>query len=606
MSNKNNNLLLGFLLSLIISTQLSLSKVADSNLSIRLLFVSIIVFIAFILLLFKRNKFGYEIDYVIVPYGLFVIYVFISIIWATSYTVSLFDISRIFIFFTLFLLLNRLIEHYKAHLISALLKSMLLMFFVSLAVFLFNIFLNEESIQILSYKYRGISGHENVYSSFIFLASIGSIYSGFYFNNKWRLISIFALLLQLSVIFFIKTRSVLLGHLVLVVVFSLLLFFKTNIIHRRNIFILSLMLTITLTLFILKGFPKLIKIYLNSDIEQIYGEKVGSFDAFNERMLLWDASYKIIDDNIIKGVGAGNWKIDLNKYSVPKIYKVQDLNVNFQRPHNEYIKILSEYGVIGFVLISFLIFYVLFSLLSIINTKERIYIIILISGILGFLTISFFSFPLERIEHNLLVTILLSISYFHIKLNDSSTFRLSTSLSKHINIFFLVFSFIVVFIATSKIKSSYHIKQMFIAWRSERNQDIIKQCDLALTIFTKIDDYSMPISWYSGNAYARLHSFENAKKDLILAYKSNPYNYHVLNDLGSAYYITNQHNLAIKYYKKASVINPRFDEPKLNLVEVYIKADNYKEAHKWEQTLLHDSKRRDKYRIFLENKLNSN
>jgi tetratricopeptide (TPR) repeat protein len=127
------------------------------------------------------------------------------------------------------------------------------------------------------------------------------------------------------------------------------------------------------------------------------------------------------------------------------------------------------------------------------------------------------------------------------------------------------------------------------------NAGVLQQGKKALNFAYSIDPTSLPIKWYTGNSYAVLGNFEQAKVDLISAKNKNPYNRNVLNDLASAYINTNQRDSAIYYYLEASRISPRFDDPKLNLVTIYFNQKQFEKADSCLKTLLHDSERRTKY-----------
>jgi tetratricopeptide (TPR) repeat protein len=103
------------------------------------------------------------------------------------------------------------------------------------------------------------------------------------------------------------------------------------------------------------------------------------------------------------------------------------------------------------------------------------------------------------------------------------------------------------------------------------------------------------VSWYRANAYIKQNKIQLALIDFEKAYNQNPYNHFVLNDLGSAYYVVGQLDNAKLYFEKSIKINPRFDDPKLNLAAIYINEGNFTEAEKRCKSLLHDSERRTYY-----------
>ena len=130
-----------------------------------------------------------------------------------------------------------------------------------------------------------------------------------------------------------------------------------------------------------------------------------------ERTILWRNSYQNIDQTAVFGKGAGRWPIDYLAEGYPKIYRARELQVFFQRPHNEFIRIYFEYGILGLGLFSFILSYVLISAFSL--TKSNKTLRIVFSGMAGFIAPVLFSFPFERVEHTVLLFFLSLITLKH-------------------------------------------------------------------------------------------------------------------------------------------------------------------------------------------------
>ena len=69
-----------------------------------------------------------------------------------------------------------------------------------------------------------------------------------------------------------------------------------------------------------------------------------------------------------------------------------------------------------------------------------------------------------------------------------------------------------------------------------------------------------------------------AKIEFKNAYKIDPYNIHILNNLASSYEKLGDHKNAEIYYKKALKISSHFEETLLNLAAIYFNAKKYDEA----------------------------
>jgi tetratricopeptide (TPR) repeat protein len=301
------------------------------------------------------------------------------------------------------------------------------------------------------------------------------------------------------------------------------------------------------------------------------------------------------------GVGANNWQIYFPSNVLPDIYPIRDLNVTFQRPHNDFLWILSEYGIIGFNLFLIFITGILFLIyLKIANHFDPIYVIIL-SGILGFLAISFFDFPKERIEHNILFYVLIGIAYYLIK---QETFEFKTGLfylPKIVLKILIVILIMIFYFGWLNFKGEYFTKKMYVERIIKNNKNVIYFCDKAQSFCYNIDPTSIPLCWYKGNANANLGNYAAALEDFKNAFRFHPYNHNVLNDLGSSYFMNSKIDSAKIFYMESSRINPSFDDPKLNLTAIFINEGNYNEAQKWNESIFHNSERRDYYRSIINN-----
>ena len=158
---------------------------------------------------------------------------------------------------------------------------------------------------------------------------------------------------------------------------------------------------------------------------------------------------------------------------------------------------------------------------------------------------------------------------------------------------------LVISIGVYRYKGEYYTRKMYDQKRVNNNSGVIQEEKKATNFVYSIDPTSLPLKWYTGNSYALLGNYVQAKKDFIEAYNLNPYNRNVLNDLASAYVNTNELAIAESYYLEASRISPRFDDPKLNLTTLYFNKKQFTKADSCLKTLLHDSERRTKYQTMV-------
>ena len=164
------------------------------------------------------------------------------------------------------------------------------------------------------------------------------------------------------------------------------------------------------------------------------------------------------------------------------------------------------------------------------------------------------------------------------------------------SLFVLVIAVTLIFgIGLFRYNGEYFTRKLYDAKSRDDKSGIIKCGKKAVNFVYTLDPTSVPISWYMGNAYSSVGDFQNAYAELKKAYLLNPFNRNVVNDLGSVFAVTGKADSAKIYYREASRISPRFDDPKLNLVAIYINEKDFRRADSCLKTLLHDSERRTKY-----------
>lgn len=572
------------------------TAVLDYTLSPRFIFLSFFILVFFIYIYFSFNNIKLSIDGFILPYFLFTLFSLASNFWSINTSLSIVESSKTILYFFVFIVTYRLLKYYHQEFLSTLFKTILILFFIStLQVIVQLLDLPEISRKYL-YILTGTSGHKNLYSSFVFLCSIFSFIGFFHLKSFWKFISLIAIVCQVLLIVILQTRAVWVGCSVFL--FSGLLIFllhkKIKSVNYKSIIVYIVSSLILLNVFFIYALPHVLNIYNNHKPVSYNVEEVTDLNTVTERVLVWEKTYNVFYNSPLLGVGANNWQINFPGASLPDIYPVKDLNFTFQRPHNDFLWILSEYGVIGFNLFFLFIITILFFLLFEMLNHFKISSVIILAGVLGFFSISFFDFPKERIEHNILFAIILGMAYFIIKKEAINT-RMFTLPKFGLQILIVGFTAIFYF-AFLNFKGEYFTKKMYVERMKKNNTEVIALCDNALSFCYTIDPTSVPLSWYRGNANANLGNYPAALADFKNAFHAHPYNHYVLNDLGSSYFMNKNIDSAKIFFMESARINPRFDDPKLNLTVIYINEGNYKEAKKWNESIFHDSERRNYYR----------
>ena len=102
-------------------------------------------------------------------------------------------------------------------------------------------------------------------------------------------------------------------------------------------------------------------------------------------------------------------------------------------------------------------------------------------------------------------------------------------------------------VSTKRYNGEFHTSQMNLAYKNSNWNKVSEEVDLANNLFYSIDPMSIPLVWYKGVALFASENINDAKIEFEKAYKIDPYNIHVLNNLASCYEKLGNHKDAELY-----------------------------------------------------------
>ncbi len=446
------------------------------------------------------------------------------------------------------------------------------------------VLLNADLSHTLSYYINGLSAHRNLFSQILLFSLPFTVHGIIAFKSKWRILAIIASVTTFMLIVVLLTKSVWMAVIlssVSVFVFFLNYFrffdLKLRVFRKIAIAFVSFVALVVLSVFIYVQFDSWETIDKQADWIRNY-----RFGSSLERIDLWQKSVDIYRDYPMRGVGAGNWKIVLPSYGTDGLRSEEGV-VNFVRPHNDFLSVLSETGIFGFLLyLGFFVslFYYIYKIVKSKAPKEdKVFSLFMLTGLISYLIISLLSFPKERVEHSIflaLYTIFIVTDYHRIFPLQNENYFKRKKIYYVLVFFFLGFAII---IGIARSLSEYHLKK---ALNYRANQDwsqVIDECDKAENIFTKLDNTSIPIAWYKASALFNSGKHNQAFNEFKRAYSYNPNNIHVLNNLASAYELKGNHDKAIELYKRAINTSSSFEDASINLCAVYFNLGDIEDAY---------------------------
>ena len=586
-----------YLLGLLLGATLAFSDdVLDRTFLPRLgLAFSLLPILAFIIFKERKKVQWPQINLFFYAFLLFFLWNLQSLFWVDTFSEALLECQRVFLsiaifWLSLFFLKND--EEFE----SRLLKLSLLLGLIAIAIATWQIFQIGALDKLSLYEVKGISGHRNLFGAFMFLMLGFALMAAEKLPSFWKIAARIVAALFLLLLFILQARSAWVALVAGSFCFAILYVFnhqKIRLNWRLPLLVLFLFI-LSLSWYSWQG-------GLSQFLERINVTQYLGSETAVERQRLWDKTLCTFQKNPLMGVGAGNWQTHFAGCNIHGLYSVEINNVTYQRPHNDFLWVLSETGLIGFLLYLFFLLGLLFYGIKYLKrtTETNLFPgMTRLSLLVGLLVIACFSFPKERVELIVWMYILLALIYHHAASTRDQNKR-DSFLGQILLIVFMLGSSFSVYTLGHRAQGEFEMNQIYFLKAYQKWPELLAACDAGESRFYTLDPNAIPINWYRGTGHFSQGKFAAAKEDFEEALKIAPYSQHCWNDLGSCLEKLGQRKEAKDCYLQALTISPMFNDPRLNLGILYYKDGDFITAKNY-FTSMQDSIRAKPYLEIIE------
>lgn len=506
----------------------------------------------------------------ILSFAVIIIIYIISAFYNGFGSQSVYVILKLFLLYVFTIIIVQFVaeEGYKPLLISFVYFSL----FSSL-IYFFQLIINySDIISIKSEYYRNkefdavasTMGHKNLLASIQFLILPILIYVVTISKKVIKVLSIVAILMVILIFFQVQSRAVLFAC----VIFGFSLFvLNKGILKKKHL------IGIVLSGIILCGSWYAIMKY--TDRYDAFLQEINKTIDIksSSRYNLYSSSIELIKDHLIFGVGPGNWSIDIWKYG---LYQGQHGKSFAQRPHNDFLWVFSEGGIIAgiaYILLFLILIKDAYYLHKNRKKEDGIFYSLLFSTFLGFFFISLVDFPLERFSHTIIFCVLASFIIVgrikETKIKMPGWFR----------VVFIIICFFSLYVASIRYIGEIHATNAINFKEKGKWNYVIKAIEKSYNKdYYEMENTSTPLLWYRGVAYFNQKRYNLAFQDFKASYNINPYHVHVLNNLATSYQIKGDSKKAKQYYNEVFKVNHTFKESRVNLAAILFNEKKYEEA----------------------------
>lgn len=475
-----------------------------------------------------------------------------------------------------------------------------------------NLFHGAKRFQV-EYYFGSTLGNKNFYAETMFL-SLPFLLDGFIrFNGFRKWLLLFSIAAAVGSIIVLQSVSVFIALLISFLLFVYLfrkfilttenrspVFSKKKIIAGISVCVVLLLGSFIFFQFsdsqnLKFKFTSLYK-YLTADENHVNSKLV--YGSFTERLLLWKHTVKMIADHPLFGVGISNWKLLITNYGNFGIDFMDAGTLRFEHPHSDYLLILAEQGILGLLIYLSIFFFVIkkifFRIKSSLLSIEKLRYLFLLCGIIGFMLLSLFGFPMQRFYQMIFLMLFFTFTF--------SNENKSEETSKPQPFTFLILFFVSVFSVWFFMKryaGEIHFKRALHEQLNKNWNGMEAEIERSKSFPFQSDLLATPLDWYSGFAVFYSGDINKAQTFFERAVKQNPFHVQAWNDLGTCYEQHENYVAAIDCYTRALIINPTFYNAKMNLIAAYFNSGKIEDAY---QTIyqLPWQKGNKQYKQFLE------
>ncbi len=305
--------------------------------------------------------------------GLNLLWEFASCFWGQTYSPGIREMGATLTLFLMVLSLSFLRRsvselYFKKSLIlgiAAVLSAVFVHTLYDLWVFKKTI-LEKHNIGFNSYSLYALKTcfyHKNIVSAFVLLCLVCTYTSSLRFSRRQKLWVAPIIFLCLLLLLLFQSRSAQLALLIFIAGAVIIEFFQSGLLNFKRL-AAPVILFAVLTMLI-AGTGRLRYSSWNSRSSQ-------------ERLQLWENTVDLIKERPLLGHGVGNWAMVFPKTGLKDFVRIQEKERNFfVQPHNDYLKVFSETGLVGLLLFLSIPFYLLFLCIKRRKEKEAVYFIAL-------------------------------------------------------------------------------------------------------------------------------------------------------------------------------------------------------------------------------------
>lgn len=306
------------------------------------------------------------------------------------------------------------------------------------------------------------------------------------------------------------------------------------------------------------------------------------------RTMVWGIAADMAAAHPVTGVGGGNFTIRMHEHlRDPGSGEVRDfsnlMSDNWLHPHNDFLEVLAEHGLAGFLAFAAVFLFALGGLRRVLAgdptvTDARMALASL-GALVGYLVFSCLDFPLDRVSHQAVLAVHLAVAVLLVRDQRPTAAARPVRLPGWLVAPPVMAALVLgLSYATAALSQEWAVME---ARRAQRDGDWRAMRDAArrgTTPWKSLDPLAVPVAMFEGLAELELGDLPAATAAFERALAANPNRLATLQNLGAAYAQGGRLDDAVDLFAIAADRYPQRVELRHNLAMALVEAGRFDEA----------------------------
>lgn len=413
-------------------------------------------------------------------------------------------------------------------------------------------------------------GHRGFAAEYLLSAIPFFLIANEYIGNKKKNILLIAAVINVSFLLFTRSRAGLLILLVIVIIYIVFTFIKKE--KGKRFSVLKPILIVLISSFLISLIPVKVgeRPDLKSTAESFFDEE---FKSNILRLNFWDASLQMIKEEPLTGNGLYKWSGYYPQYFGDYFNDKNILLVHNIHAHNDFLEIFSESGIAASLTFVLIYFTISFSLFKKSKRNEKYFPLLL--TFLVTCAFAFVSFPNYKFASYFLAAVAGGVALTSIKEKGDKSFSISSNHFKWVLAALIILGCSVSYI---KLKSELSYGQAIYLKERRQYPLMLQKLEEVSKIFYPLDAAKQPVDYYRGIANSYMGRHSEALKNNLSAQELAPFNQIIMQNVAASYKAMGNLQSAIEQYEKVRKNFPNYINPQINLLELYVEANQTENA----------------------------